>query len=97
MKLNDTEKAMLDGAKGAAIQRAMDLLVRYGEALGAERLVDTKNVCGTIGATTPFMRDGSCARISRGCPQISREGLRTFASAPAVAGWSLTGREPRSM
>ena len=56
MKLNDVERAMLDGAEGPAIQRAMDLLMRYGEALGAERLVDTKNVCGTIGATTPFMR-----------------------------------------
>jgi hypothetical protein len=35
----------------------MDLLVRYGEALGAERLVDTNNVCGTVGATMPFLRD----------------------------------------
>jgi predicted aconitase len=56
MKLTDRERAMLDGAEGAAIQKAMDLLVRYGEALDAERLVDTRNVCGTIGATTPFMR-----------------------------------------
>ena len=35
MKLNDVERAMLDGAEGPAIQRAMDLLMRYGEALGA--------------------------------------------------------------
>jgi hypothetical protein len=28
----------------------MDLLVRDGEALGAERLVDTSNVCGANGA-----------------------------------------------
>lgn len=57
MKLNDQEQAMLDGKEGAAVQRAMDLLVRYGEALGAERLVDTRNVCGTVGASTPFLRD----------------------------------------
>ena len=57
MILTDAEKAMLDGAEGAARQRAMDLLVRYGEALGAERLVETNNVCGTIGASTPFLRD----------------------------------------
>jgi len=57
MKLNDDEQAMYDGRDGPAVQRAMDLLVRYGEALGAERLVDTHNVCGTISATTPFMRD----------------------------------------
>ncbi|MDX3905466.1 MAG: aconitase X catalytic domain-containing protein [Pigmentiphaga sp.] len=56
MKLSDYEKAMLDGAHGPAKQKAMDLLVRYGNALGAERLVETRNVAGTIGATTPFMR-----------------------------------------
>ncbi|MBS7780769.1 aconitase X catalytic domain-containing protein [Acidovorax sp. CCYZU-2555] len=57
MKLNDDEKAMADGRDGPAVQRAMDLLMRYGQALGAERLVDTNNVCGTVSATTPFMRD----------------------------------------
>ncbi|MBN9474425.1 MAG: hypothetical protein ABT00_02355 [Bordetella sp. SCN 68-11] len=56
MRLTDHEKAMLDGAHGAAKQKAMDLLLRYGNALGAERLVETRNVAGTIGATTPFMR-----------------------------------------
>lgn len=57
MKLTAHEQAMLDGAHGRARQKAMDLLVRYGEALGAERLVDTNNVCGTVGASTPFLRD----------------------------------------
>jgi predicted aconitase len=57
MKLTHQEQAMLDGKEGAAKQKAMDLLVRYGEALGAERLVATNNVCGTIGASTPFLRD----------------------------------------
>jgi len=57
MRLNDDEQAMLDGRDGEAVHLAMDLLVRYGDALGAERLVDTNNVCGTVSATTPFMRD----------------------------------------
>jgi hypothetical protein len=57
MKLTAGEQAMLDGKDGKARQKAMDLLVRYGEALGAERFVDTKNVCGTLGASTPFLRD----------------------------------------
>ncbi|GAB7055282.1 MULTISPECIES: aconitase X catalytic domain-containing protein [unclassified Paenibacillus] len=57
MKLTDDEKAMLDGKEGPAKQKAMDLLVRYGNALGAERLVDTNNVCGTVVATNPFMRE----------------------------------------
>ncbi|WP_413791817.1 MULTISPECIES: aconitase X [unclassified Pseudomonas] len=56
MKLLDDEKAMLAGDQGPAVQKAMDLLVRYGEALGAQYLVDTRNVAGTIGATTPFLR-----------------------------------------
>jgi predicted aconitase len=57
MKLSAHEQAMLDGREGRAKQKAMDLLVRYGEALGAERLVDTNNVCGTVGASTPFLRE----------------------------------------
>jgi predicted aconitase len=57
MKLSDVEKAMRDGHDGAAVARAMDLLIRYGEALGAESLVETRNVCGTVTASTPFMRD----------------------------------------
>lgn len=56
MRLRDDEKAMLAGDEGPAVQKAMDLLVRYGEALDAECLVDTRNVAGTIGATTPFLR-----------------------------------------
>ena len=56
MKLTDDEKAMLDGKEGPAVRKAMELLVRYGEALGAERLVDTNNVCGTSGGSTPFLR-----------------------------------------
>jgi len=35
MQLTDHEKAMLDGRDGPAVQKAMDLLMRYGEALGA--------------------------------------------------------------
>ncbi|MGX1174940.1 aconitase X [Pseudomonas sp. R151218B TE3479] len=56
MRLRDDEKAMLAGDQGPAVQKAMDLLVRYGEALDAQCLVDTRNVAGTIGATTPFLR-----------------------------------------
>jgi predicted aconitase len=56
MKLADDEKAMLDGAKGKAKQKAMDLLVRYGEALGAERLVNVTNVASTFNAGSPAMK-----------------------------------------
>ena len=57
MNLTRDEQAMLQGRDGRAIAKAMDLLCRYGEALDAERLIDTKNVAGTVAATTPFMRD----------------------------------------
>ena len=56
MRLTDAEKAMLDGAAGPAKQRAMDLLVRYGEALGAERLIAVTNVAGTWNVTSPLLR-----------------------------------------
>lgn len=56
MRLTDAEQAMFDGSKGAAVARAMDLLVRYGEALGAERLVETGNVAGAFNASTPSVR-----------------------------------------
>src|ERR1700750_867190 len=57
MKLTDYEKEMFDGVHGRAKARAMDLLVRYGEALGAERLVETNNVAGAFNASTPSVRE----------------------------------------
>lgn len=56
MELTADERAMADGRDGPAVARAMDLLLRYGRALGAERLVKTNNVVASISATTPFMR-----------------------------------------
>ena len=40
MNLNDDEKGILDGGQGEIAQRCMEFLVDYGEAAGAERLVD---------------------------------------------------------
>lgn len=53
MQLTDEERAMLDGAEGAAVAAAMDLLVRYGEALDCERLCDVRNVAGTMTQPSP--------------------------------------------
>jgi predicted aconitase len=55
--LSDLEKAMLDGRDGQARQKAMELLVRYAEALGAERFVDTRNVAGVPGSANPFLQN----------------------------------------
>jgi predicted aconitase len=56
MLLADDEKAMLDGAGGVAKQKAMELLVRYAQALGAERFVDTHNIAGVPGSSTVFLQ-----------------------------------------
>jgi predicted aconitase len=62
MRLSDEEKAMRDGRDGDAVAAAMDLLIRYGDALGAETLVETRNVCGTVTATAPYLRDFAMAK-----------------------------------
>jgi predicted aconitase len=56
MFLTGDEKAMLDGTGGVAKQKAMELLVRYAQALGAERFVDTKNIAGVPGSSTLFLQ-----------------------------------------
>jgi predicted aconitase len=44
MKLTVDEVDMLRGKQGKAKQKAMEFLLRYGEALGAEQFADTNNV-----------------------------------------------------
>jgi hypothetical protein len=55
MQLTDDERALLDGRGGKAKQKAMELLVRYAEALGAERFVATTNVAGVPGQGSVFL------------------------------------------
>jgi len=57
VQLSDAEKAMLDGESGAATQKAMELLVRYADALGAERFVETNNVAGVPGSAPQWVKD----------------------------------------
>lgn len=46
MMLSPADERMLAGEQGPAVGAALELLVRYGELMGAERLIDTDNVCG---------------------------------------------------
>jgi hypothetical protein len=55
--LSDAERAMLDGAHGPAVQKAMDLLVRYADALGAEDFVETNNVAGVPGSSPKWVKE----------------------------------------
>lgn len=57
LRLSDAEKDMLDGGQGRARQKAMELLVRYAEALGAECFVETNNVAGVPGASSPYLNN----------------------------------------
>ena len=56
MILTDDEQAILAGKEGEARAHAMDLLVRYGKAFGAERLVDTNSVCSGVFGSLPGPR-----------------------------------------
>jgi predicted aconitase len=57
VSLTDAEQAMLEGESGTATQRAMELLVRYADALGAERFVETNNVAGVPGSAPQWVKD----------------------------------------
>jgi predicted aconitase len=57
VNLTPQEQEMLDGHQGKATQKAMELLVRYAEALGADRFVDTRNVAGVPGSANPFLQN----------------------------------------
>lgn len=46
MRLSPADERMLSGEDGPAVQAAIELLVRYGDLMGADRLIDTDNVCG---------------------------------------------------
>lgn len=48
MRLTDGEKAMLDGAEGPGVQKAMALNLRYAQALGAEDFVDVSCAGGYL-------------------------------------------------
>ena len=55
MILTDDEKALLNGDEGPARQKALEFLIKYGEAVGAERFVETNNVCSAVNAGLQFI------------------------------------------
>jgi predicted aconitase len=57
VRLTRQEQVMLDGGQGAAVQKAMELLVRYADALGAEGFVETNNVAGVPGSSPQWVKD----------------------------------------
>ncbi|MEZ5891761.1 MAG: aconitase X catalytic domain-containing protein [Parvularculaceae bacterium] len=57
LRLTPEEEAMASGARGKAAEKAMDLLIRYAQALGAERFVETHNVAGVPGSAPQWLKD----------------------------------------
>ena len=57
VKLTAEEQAMADGRDGPAVAKAMDLLIRYADALGAEDFVETNNVAGVPGSSPQWVKD----------------------------------------
>jgi len=51
MFLTKEEEAMLNGEKGPAVQRAMEILVKYGKAMRAERMIPIEHA--HVSMTTP--------------------------------------------
>ncbi|MBW2638480.1 MAG: DUF521 domain-containing protein, partial [Deltaproteobacteria bacterium] len=43
MFLTDEEKAMMDGARGESVRKAIEIIIRLGEIYGAERLVEFRS------------------------------------------------------
>jgi predicted aconitase len=78
LALTDDEKAMLDGRAGRARQKAMDLLVRYAEALGADRFVDTRNVAGVPGSANPFLQHYYRDQGDRGSVTGGRDAIFSY-------------------
>ena len=109
MQLTDTEKAMRDGDGGEAVAAAMDLLIRYGEALGAERLVETDNVAGAFNASTPSVRkiaeNGMAEVFSRlnldsdKTVEIPQMAARTCQLITGIddQNWALQGADPQML
>ena len=53
LRLEETDKRMLDGSMGPMKQKAMEFIVRYANVLGAEELCDVLRATLFIGAIEP--------------------------------------------
>jgi predicted aconitase len=102
MHLTDQEKGILDGQKGKVAQRCMQFLLDYGEAAGAEKLVDLNGTVdmhpgpGWVGAYD-VTREEIIELVNKG----ERFKVPTFSdkiTAPGVIvdGWEKCGIPPNS-
>lgn len=100
MFLTDEEKRMLNGEKGNIAQRCMQFMKDYGEAAGAEKLIDLN---GTVDLHPGTSWIGKFAVTPAEMAELAKKGERfkvpTFAdkcTAPGfiLDGWETCGVEP---
>ncbi|NLP36606.1 MAG: DUF521 domain-containing protein [Firmicutes bacterium] len=94
MYLTDEEKRILDGEKGEIAQRSMSFLVEYGEAAGAERLID---IDGTVDVHPLADWIPQYAVTLDEVRELVKKGERfkvpTFANKPVAPGFIIDGWE----
>lgn len=85
LALSESDRARLEGAEGPALSLAMSLIVRAGEILGAERLIDVSfahiDACHYNGQA-PWSPRSSMAGRFRSSHSVARI---SAASAAAIA------------
>ncbi|MHA1359923.1 MAG: aconitase X [Candidatus Helarchaeota archaeon] len=86
MELTKSEERIFNGECGTTQQEALKFLVKYGEALGAERLVDVQSVHTAMAVPEQFVKiiKGNYSLLNQillcSKKPIELEGLRVFAT-----------------
>jgi len=100
MRLTDEEKGILNGSRGEIAARCMKYMVEYGEAAGAEKLIDLD---GTVDLHPSGGSPGGYGVTGAELRELARKGERfkvpTFSdkcTAPSFIfdGWETCGVEP---
>lgn len=103
MFLNDSEKRILDGAEGYLAQKCMKFLVAYGEAAGAERLIEINGTADVHPGTqsSSWVPDFAVTyeEVKLAAKRGEKFKVPTFANKPYgptfhVDGWEKCGTYP---
>jgi predicted aconitase len=104
LQLNDEEQRILDGARGYMAQKCMQFLVAYGEAAGAERLVDIDGTVDIHPNSLSWVTNGF-AITQEEVEELARKGERfkvpTYGNKPVnpgfiIDGWETCGTRPNN-
>lgn len=102
MRLIDEEKAILDGKQGEIAQKCMQFLVAYGEAAGAERLVDLDGTVdlhpGTFWVRDYVITPEEIETLAKRGEKFKVPTFANKATAPGFIfdGWESCGTMPNS-